>query len=371
MDPADHHDDAGTPSGASPPRPLVVTAHEPTLDALLRLTAGAGSTPDVAPDEVGARPYWSAAALVVVGDDALASLAAGAPPRRPGVLVLTATPGDVRVWQQAVTVGAERVLSLPADEATLIGLLADTVDERGRAPFTAAVVGGCGGAGASTFAAGLGVAAAGLGLGALVLDGDPLGGGLDLVLGGEAAPGVRWPDLVGTTGRVSASSLRDALPRVGALAVLSWDRSDLAAVPSAVMREVLAAARRGHDVVLVDLPRQLDAAAEEALLQADTTYLVVPGEVRAVAAAGRVAARLTAVAPRVELVVRGPGPAGLDGPLVSETLGLPLAGEMRPERGLGAALDLGDGLWRRRRGPLARGCRAVLARALAGAGSPA
>jgi secretion/DNA translocation related CpaE-like protein len=369
MEHADRHDEGVSVAASPPPRPLVVTADEASLDALLRLTAGAGATPDVAPDEVAARPFWSSAALVVVADDALASLAAGAPPRRPGVLVVTAAPGDVTVWQRAVTLGAERVLTLPADEALLIGRLADTVDERGGASFTAAVVGGCGGAGASTFAAGLGVAAAGLGMRALLLDGDPLGGGLDLVLGSESVPGVRWPDLMGTAGRVSALSLRDALPQVGALAVLSWDRGDLTSIPAGVMREVLAAGRRGHDVVLVDLPRRMDPAAEEALLQADTTYLVVPGEVRAVAAAGRVAAQLTALAARVELVVRGPGPAGLDGPLVSETLELPLAAEMRPERGIGAALELGDGLWRRRRGPLARGCRAVLERALV-AGSP-
>jgi hypothetical protein len=123
--------------------------------------------------------------------------------------------------------------------------------------------------------------------------------------------------------------------------------------------------------VVVDLPRRLDPAGEEALLKADTTFLVVPAEVRAVAAAGRVAAQLASVTSRVEVVVRGPGPSGLDGPLVSDTLDLPLAAEMRAERGLGAALDMGEGLWRRRRGALARGCRALLERELAPRGGAA
>jgi secretion/DNA translocation related CpaE-like protein len=375
FDRADSHDHvqraASAPPGASAARPLFVTSDDALLDALLRLAAAAGVTPDVAPDEVAARRSWSAAPMVLVGEDVAARTAAGSPPRRPGVLVVTRTPGELTVWQQSVTIGAEEVLMLPDDETSLIGRLADTVDDRGRAGFTAAVVGGCGGAGTSTFAAALAVAGSGLGARALLLDGDPLGGGLDLVLGSESVPGVRWPDLMGTSGRVSAPSLREALPRVGTLSVLSWDRGDLTTIPPAVMREVLAAGRRGHDVVVVDLPRRLDPAGEEVLLKADTTYLVVPGEVRAVAAAGRVAAQLGACTPEVQLVVRGPGPSGLDGPLVSESLDLPLAAQMRPERGLDAALDAGDGLWRRRRGPLARTCRVLLERELARRGSSA
>jgi secretion/DNA translocation related CpaE-like protein len=364
--------DAGTALVGLPPtaRPLIVTADEALLDALLRLTAAAGVTPDVAPDASASRRYWSAASVVLVADDVAVATAATTPPRRSGVLMVTSVPDDLTVWRQAVALGAERVLRLPDDEGTLIARLGDTVEQR-RSTFTAAVVAGCGGGGASTLAAALAVTAGALGEQALLLDGDPLGGGLDLVLGSETVPGVRWPDLMGTSGRVSAPSLREALPRVGTLSVLSWDRGDLVSIPATVMREVLDAGRRGHGVVVVDLPRRLDAAGEEALLQADTTYLVVPAEVRAVAAAARVAAQLTAVTTRVEVVVRGPGPAGLDGPLVSESLDLPLAAQMRPERGLSTALDLGDGLWRRRRGPLARTCRALVEGELARRGSAA
>jgi len=362
---ADPAPDAGVSPGPQASRPLVVTADETMLDSLLRLAAAAGVTPDVATDAGSARRLWTAASLVLVADDVVAGVAASSPPRRRGVLVVTATPERVAVWRQAMAAGAEDVLSLPDAESALIGRLADTVDAQTRPCLTAAVVGGCGGGGASTFAAALGVAAAGMGARAFLLDGDPLGGGLDLVLGSETVPGVRWPDLVGTSGRVSASSLRDALPRVGTLGLLSWDRGDLAVVPSAVMREVVAAGRRGHDVVVVDLPRRLDPAVEEVLLEVDTTYLVLPAEVRAVAAAARVAHALRTVSTSLELVVRGPGPAGLDGPLVSDSLGLPLALEMRPERGLDAVLDSGEGLWRRRRGPLARGCRRLLEHVLA------
>jgi hypothetical protein len=142
--------------------------------------------------------------------------------------------------------------------------------------------------------------------------------------------------------------------------VLSWDRNDLITLPGSVMAGVLAAGRRGSDLVVVDLPRRVDASTREALLAADVSYLLVPAEVRAVAAAARVSREIATVARRVDLVVRGPGPAGLHGHLVAETLELPLAVEMRPDRGVVADIDLGLGPWGRARGPLARACRAVL-----------
>lgn len=362
-------DDAlSLPSPRPSGRPLVVTGDEVLLDALLRLVAASGETAEVAPDAVVARRLWATAPLVLIGADQVTAVAGGSPPRRPDVLVVARGTADLPVWQGSVQLGAERVLALPAEEPWLTARLTEVSDRRaGRPGLTFAVVGACGGAGASTFVAALGVEAAERGAAVMLLDADPLGGGIDLVLGSESAPGVRWSELMGTSGRVSAASLRDALPRVGELCALSWGRGAANDVPPAVMREVLSAARRGNDVVVVDLPRRPDAAAEEVLVHADLTCVVVPAEVRAVAAATRLLPRLDAIAPRVELVVRGPGPAGLDGPLVGETLGLPLAVEMRAERGLRSAVDLGEGLWRRRRGPLARAARAVLERELGSA----
>jgi len=343
-------------------RPLIVTADERLLDDLLRLAAAAGVTPEVVSDPGAARRLWSAAAMVLVGADVAARLAAAHPPRREQILLVGHDVDDPLLWRLAVDVGAEQVIHLPDGQDWLVDRFSDTLDGRVGGAFTVAVTGGCGGAGATTFAAALGVTAARMGVRTLLLDGDPLGGGLDLTLGSERVTGCRWPELVDTSGRVSAPSLRDALPRVHELSVLSWDRGDLVTIPPDVMREVVAAGQRGHGLVVVDLPRRLDAAAEEALLHADTVLVVVPAEVRAVAATGRVVAQPALAARTLELVVRGPGPAGLDGVLVAEALALPLAAQMRPERGITEALDLGRGPWERARGPLARACRTVLAR---------
>ena len=225
-----------------------------------------------------------------------------------------------------------------------------------------AVLGGRGGAGATTLASALAVTAARRSLRTLVVDGDPLGGGIDLALGGEDSDGLRWPDLASTRGRVSGGALRDVLPRVHDLTILSWDRGDLLSIPVDAMRSVLAGARRGCDLVVIDLPRRLDDSAAEALSIARPALLVVPAEIRATASAARVASAATLVSSDLRVVVRGPAPSRLDAELVAESLGLPLEGELRAEPGLAAALERGEPPASRGRGPLAAFCADFLDR---------
>ena len=347
-------------AGDPPPRPLFVTNDEVLLDDLLRLAAGAGVSPDLAADAPAARRYWTSAPLVVVGADLVDAVVKTDPIRRDSVCLVTQDLDDASVWKRAVDLGAETVVVLPDGEVALRELLADTVDGGPATAVTLSVVGGCGGAGASVFASALGVVAAGRGLRTLLVDGDPLGGGIDLVLGGEETSGLRWPDLIDTSGRVSAPTLRAALPGIRALAVLSWDRGDVLSVPADLMRAVTATGQRGGDLVVIDLPRRLDVAVEEALVRSTCALLVVPAQVRAVAAAARVARQLQQVAPDLRLVVRGPSPSGLDGRLVADTLDLPLAAEMRAQSGLDDALERGYGPPLRARDPLTGACARVL-----------
>jgi hypothetical protein len=78
-----------------------------------------------------------------------------------------------------------------------------------------------------------------------------------------------------------------------------------------------------------------------------------------------VLATLEPLAGEIALVVRGPAPTGLPAEAVADALGLPLAGELKPEPGLPAALDRGDVPPVRPRGPLALLCARLLAAALA------
>jgi secretion/DNA translocation related CpaE-like protein len=340
--------------------PLIVTADDMLLDDLLRLAAAVGVTPEVVHDPSQFRASWASAPLVLVGADVAPTLGRLDPVRRADVFVVTEDAGRADVWQHALAIGADDVVTLPAGEAGLRDRLADTIDGSQRAASTLAVVGGCGGAGASILAAALATVAARRARRALLIDGDPLGGGLDLVIGLERAEGLRWPDLAGTVGRVSAPSLRSALPAVKELAVMSWDRGQELTIRPDIMREVLAAGQRGNNVVVIDLPRRLDPATEEALAVATTTILVVPAEVRAIAAAARVKSLLAPLSRDLRIVVRAPGVSGIDARSVASAVGLDLLGSMKPDPAVAESVDRGFGPCRRGRGPLVSLCSRVL-----------
>lgn len=123
---------------------------------------------------------------------------------------------------------------------------------------------------------------------------------------------------------------------------------------------VLAAAHRGHSLVVLDLPGRPDPVARTALGGAETGLVVVPADVRSVAAGAAVAARLLEVVSDVRVVVRGPAPSRLTAAQVANCVGLPLAGWLDPEPGLAQALELGVPPPRSGRGPLARLCRDLL-----------
>ena len=337
-------------------RPLFVTDDPDVLDDLLRLAAAAGVEPEVVDAVVAARRSWLAAPLVLLDARLAGTAAVAGLSKRPGLVLVAVSADDADVWRRAVEIGAEHVVVLPDAEQWLVGRLSDAAEPTDGSHSDAEVVcviGGRGGAGASTLAAALSFAGLRRGLPTVLLDADPLGGGIDLLLGGEDQPGLRWPDLAGASGRVAASTLRGSLPSVDTLTVLSWDRGDTLQVPVTAMRSVLGAARRGGGLVVVDLPRRVDAAAEVALAHARITYLVVPAEVRAAAAAARVAASIRSTTREVHVVVRGPAPGDLEPEVVAASLGLPLAGYCRAEAGLAAALERGEPPGRRR-GPLSR-----------------
>ncbi|MFD0146841.1 MULTISPECIES: septum site-determining protein Ssd [unclassified Streptomyces] len=351
--------------------PLIVTEDLALLDDLLRLCAAAGAEPEVHHTVPEHRASWAEAPLVLVGDDAAARCRGAT--RRPGVILVGRDHGgltdslagpDPDVWRHAVDLGADCVLRLPDAEGWLVDRIADAAEGAGQQALTVGVIGGRGGAGASTLACALALAGARTGRRTLLVDGDPLGGGLDVLLGGERAEGRRWPDFVASKGRVAGGALEESLPSVRGLRVLSWDRGDSVLVPAEAMRSVLAAARRRGGIVVVDLPRRVDAAVGEALAQLDLGLLVVPGELRAVAAAHRVATLAGAVLRDLRAVVRGPYAPGLDDRWIADTLGLPLAGELPHDPGLLAALDSGAPPGDEPRGPLGRFCTAFWERAL-------
>jgi secretion/DNA translocation related CpaE-like protein len=341
--------------------PLIVTTDSQLLDDLLRLAAAGSAEVRVAADVVAARPSWASAPFVLLGADVAADCVRADLSARTAVILVAPDVDSEPPWHVAEALKAERVAVLPAAETWLVDRLADHTmgsPTRGR---VVAVLGGRGGAGASVLATALAVTARRLGFDTLLVDADPFGGGVDLVLGWERMQGLRWPDLVEARGRVNPPALVGALPGEGSLAVLSFDRSELDSVPAEAMAAALDAGRRGRDLVVVDLPRRFDEPSRFALTVADRAYVVVPAELRACAAARRIAAVASAHCPTLGVIVRDSGPVRMDPVEIARAVDLPLSGTLRPEPGLTRALETGDPPAGGGRGPLADLCRQLLA----------
>ena len=342
-----------------PPRPLIVTNDPDLLDDLLRLAAAADVEVDVAVDIVAARPCWPRAPLVLLGPDAAVPADLAAVPRRSCVLVVGREKTDRRLGGDLADLVVEAELALPDAEDEVVRRLAESVVSTDRAR-TIGVMGGCGGAGASVFAAALAVTAARRGP-AVLVDLDLLGGGVDVLLGVEDVAGLRWPDLASASGRLLPSAVRDRLPVAtrGGLRVLSHARHDQREPPAEAVQAVLDAACRGDGVVVLDLPRRPAVPMAAAI---DAVVVVVPAEVRAVAAALSVVAGADRSTDVTGVVVRRPPAPTLTAEHVAESLALPLLGELRLEPGLAVLLNSGRPLRIRRRGPLAMLCDQLLDR---------
>ncbi|MFL6163636.1 MAG: hypothetical protein ACJ74U_15630 [Jatrophihabitantaceae bacterium] len=181
------------------------------------------------------------------------------------------------------------------------------------------VLSGCGGAGASTFAA---VLAGCAGPPAFLLDHDPLGGGIDVLLGCEQQPGPRWGQVRLRGGPLDPQLLLTGLPRWHQVRFLAADNQQPLA--ESAVTAVIEAARAVAPTVL-DLPRSASPVRTAALRLCDLVALVTPAEVRGVTATAMIASGLDPA--RTSLVVRGSSrrlPAGQ----IARLLGLPVLAEL-------------------------------------------
>lgn len=344
-------------------RPVALVEDTDLMDDILRLAAVAGCSIEQVPDATAARLRWGTAPLVVLDAVGAATCRELGLTRRRSVVVVCSQPAPATLWPHAVAIGAEHVVELPAGEPWLIGAFADVAEApAGTTGAILAVVGGRGGAGASVFAASVGLTVLGAGGRALLVDCDPIGGGLDLVLGAESEDGLRWPDMRLRSGRVPASSLHTALPSrtrgSGRLTVLSGAREGTGPEPDAIAA-VLDAGRRAGETVICDLPRGLGESACAALDRADLAVIVTPAEVRACVAAKLVARQVLDRGVSTRVVVRGPAPGGLRAEEVATAVGVPLLTSMRPEPHLALALEQGR-FQPQPRGPLTTAARVTL-----------
>ncbi|WP_446224000.1 septum site-determining protein Ssd [Nocardia sp. IBHARD005] len=215
-------------SGSPHIAPALVLVRDDRLRAeVRRVAAAAERVTDERVMPVG-RHAWAGAGMVILDTAAAVAAAVAGCPRRAGVVLVTEGEPAVPDWQAATAVGAERVVALPSGAVALVEQFAEHAESRTGEGIVVAVVGAGGGAGASTLAAATALrgAARRVRRDTVLIDGAPLDGGIDLVLGMENVPGLRWPDLIIEDGRVSAAALHNALPAASpGLAVLSCGRA--------------------------------------------------------------------------------------------------------------------------------------------------
>jgi cellulose biosynthesis protein BcsQ len=186
----------------------------------------------------------------------------------------------------------------------------------GPAPCVA-VFGGCGGAGASTVAAGLARSALHSGRTVVLVDGDPLGGGLETILADDLTTGRHRPE---TGGRETGLSL------------LTCARPDGTPIPPDSMGHALRAMAPSAELIVVDLPRTLGDSTRLAAAYATHCLLVAPVAERALVSAHRTLTQLGPLGPRPGLVARLPARDLLSPQRLAELLRLPLSGVLKSSR---------------------------------------
>jgi|LSQX01.2.fsa_nt_gb secretion/DNA translocation related CpaE-like protein len=336
---------------------VLVTGVEEIRQRVLAAAAAAAVEVRVAGDagELAAGPEPRS---VFVGPDQVALVARSpALGRAPVQLVGMAADRD-RLCEWSAALGAA-VIVLPDGVRWLAHALAG---DRGRSAVSVlGLLGAAGGVGTSTLTGALAHLAAQRGLRVAVVDLDPRGGGIDVLLGLADRPGWRWPNLIDADGFLG--DLHGHLPRLDDLAVLSHDRTELVAPTATAILAVLRSLERSHEVVLLDLGSRPGVAELGSLRAMDGALLVCPGDVRGVAGAAQ---QLRSVDPHVPLAVIQsrirPGALGPDH--ISRALGLPVVATIPPDRGVAADAERGDPPGRTAGKAWRRACAALLDSAL-------
>ena len=296
---------------------VLVSSSQRIRDEVARVAVAAGLTLAGAvtvSDAMAMRP-----AVLLLDSDSARHAVSGC-----AVVVVGPEGEEAGAWTAAARCNADRVAILPQAASWLaehLGML-----QRARHEGTViGVLGAAGGVGASTISTWLAAGAASRNLRSLLVDGDPFGGGLELALGSEGLPGVRWPDLGEVRGTLNPDQLVHALPSLDGFSLLSMGTEPPApgVLASAAVPPVMEAARAAFDLTVVDVARGWPADGS-LLPYCDSILIVVPGRVRAISAARALVAQLQPLP--VRAVVRGPLGPDLDPGRVADAAGVTGAG---------------------------------------------
>lgn len=190
-----------------------------------------------------------------------------------------------------------------------------------------------------------------------LVDADALAGGIDLVLGMETEPGLRWQDFSAADGRLDGAALYEALPscpRSPALKVLTWTRTRAheaadnhvhmdTGADNARVRHIASTVScliHAGITVIVDCPKLGEYITVLGAL-ADHTVIVVPTSVRAIAATGYLAAICAPAGFTPSLAVRHQQHRDISVEEVEYALDLPIVGEIEYCKKVAHEIDVG------------------------------
>ena len=251
------------------------------------------------------------------------------------VLLVYPEPGPID-WKLALKAGTADAFILPAQATELLSALRNDAAVSTPSSSQGSVItvsSATGGSGCSTIAAALALYSHDK-TPTVLIDADPHSGGMDLLLGCEDNPGIRWVDLTSTDGVLNGVDLIAALPNSGSgLPILSVDRLSLdSGITEEKLQQVIAALRGTHRII-IDIPAYTSALTTT-LTVADACYLVIPPEVRAAAVASRMVKYLrnhsskTTSKLQVTGIVRHRGWAGLRIRDIESIVGITIAAEV-------------------------------------------
>jgi secretion/DNA translocation related CpaE-like protein len=317
----------------------ILISADDRLIGLVQACAAAIGVPVAVVGKLGdARAAWGSAAAVLVGGDLAEQVGEAGLSTRDRVW-LVGHQDDLQLCAWSAPLAAQ-VSVLPQGGKWLSRVIAGQAEaDPGR---TVAIWGGAGGVGASTLCVGVAMAAARRAVKVALVDADPGGGGLDLVLGAENTPGWRWDKLRHASGQIA--DITAMLPKAEGITVVSMERSHPGELPGPALQAVVDCLLRTHDLVLIDVGR----AAQANLGWIRRAVVVTSQTVRAIAAT-----RVTLANWPVErcgLVVRRGGSV-LAGE-AAQAVGVPLIATVPTVRDLPQLADRGlppawSGRWKR------------------------
>lgn len=309
---------------AAPPAPiLVAVTGEPAASEARAVAAATGRQVIETTERAQLLRLQRSAACLLLDEKAAASLPEGGTK-----ILIVPDPGPID-YKLALQSGCRHAFLLPAQAPELLKFISNNIGSPAGTGtgLLIGVMGTAGGAGTSTFVAWLATHVAQLA--PIVLDTCPASPGLDLSFGLEHTPGARWEDLAFSTGKLSVTDLRRAVPQTkSGIAVVTFSRDfdqiKRSEIPGAATN-LCAAITSGGALGIIDLaPGDLHLAS-----LVDLLIVLIPAEIKAVAAAMQQLPHLQKLGNQLQLVAVQRAWSGLNEKAMSSVLGQEIAGTLR------------------------------------------